>query len=112
MKIAIPLKYGKLSQQFGHSEKFALVEVDLLSRMMVKWEELHPPPHQPGLWPRWLAERGVDTVISGSIGQRAQSIFEHLGIELIVGARTSSPKKLLADYLSGVLEVSGNACGQ
>ena len=75
MKIAIPLANGKLAMHFGHCESFALIEVNDVERKIINRQELKAPPHQPGLLPPWLAERGATVIISGGMGQRAVSMF-------------------------------------
>ena len=48
MKIAIPLFDGKLSQHFGHCEKFAVIDTDDNSNSISNREDMTPPPHEPG----------------------------------------------------------------
>jgi predicted Fe-Mo cluster-binding NifX family protein len=110
MKIAIPLAEGKLTPHFGHCASFALVDVDPATRAILKREDVDAPPHQPGLLPPWLAERGVVQVIAGGMGQRALSLFTECGIKVVVGAPMETPEKLVADLLAGTLQVGNNAC--
>ena len=110
MKIAIPLAEGKLSLHFGHCESFALLDVDTERKEVLKREDLEAPPHEPGLLPRWLAERGAGMIIAGGMGQRAQDLFRQQGIEVLVGAPAETPEKLAADYLAGTLSPGQNAC--
>ena len=58
MRIVIPLADGKLTSHFGHCASFALVDVDPAEKIIVKREDIEAPPHEPGLLPPWLAERG------------------------------------------------------
>lgn len=110
MKIAIPLAGGKLSMHFGHSERFALVDVDLTKKKILKREDIEAPPHEPGLLPKWLAERGANVIIAGGMGQRAQNLFVEQGIQVIVGAPAETPEKLVGDYLNGTLQAGENVC--
>ncbi|MCK7542001.1 MAG: hypothetical protein MZV63_69485 [Marinilabiliales bacterium] len=41
----------------------------------LKKHSSHPRPHEPGLLPGWLAEKGVTDVIAGGMGQRAIGLF-------------------------------------
>ena len=86
MKIAIPLANGKLTMHFGHCERFALVDVDPAQKKILKREDIVPPPHEPGLLPPWLAERGATLIIAGGMGQHAQGLFTEQGIKVLVGA--------------------------
>ena len=53
-----------------------------------------PPPHEPGLLPAWLAEKGVTDVIAGGMGQRAIDLFNHQKINVFVGAQIKSHSEL------------------
>ena len=110
MKIAIPLANGKLTMHFGHCGSFALVDVDPTEKKIIKREDIEAPPHQPGLLPPWLAERGVNMIIAGGMGQRAQGLFAQQGIQVVVGAPADTPESLVGDYLAGTLQAGENVC--
>jgi len=110
MRIAIPLADGQLALHFGHCEQFALLDVDPATRQILKREDVVPPPHQPGLLPPWLAERGVQVVIAGGMGQRAVALFNQQGIQVHVGAPAAAPEQIVQDFLSGSLQFGDNAC--
>jgi predicted Fe-Mo cluster-binding NifX family protein len=110
MRIAIPVDNGCLSAHFGHCSEFAIVEVDPEAGAITGRETLSAPPHQPGLLPKWLAERGVNLVIAGGMGQRAKELFALNRIEVVTGAPAEPPEKLVLDYLSGSLETGPNLC--
>lgn len=110
MKIAIPLANGHLSAHFGHCESFALIDVDLEKKEITGRTDIAAPPHQPGLLPPWLAEKGATMIIAGGMGQRAQAIFQQQGISVVVGAPAASPEKIVADYLAGTLVQGANLC--
>jgi len=110
VKLAIPVADGRLSAHFGHCEHFALLDVDLTEKKILKRQDIEAPPHEPGLLPPWLAERGVTTIITGGMGQRARDMFAARGIQVVVGARTDTPEHLVSDYLAGTLQVGENVC--
>ncbi len=110
MKIAIPLAEGKLCAHFGHCQQFALLDVDEKTRKVTKKQLLTPPPHEPGVLPRWLHGLGTDTIIAGGMGQRAQQLFTENNIKVVVGASPEIPEKLVEDYLAGTLQVGANLC--
>jgi predicted Fe-Mo cluster-binding NifX family protein len=110
MRIAIPVADGKLSAHFGHCERFALLDVDPEKRAVLKKEEVPAPEHQPGLLPRWLAERGATVIIAGGIGGRAQGLFAEQGIRVVVGAPADAPEELVTAYLAGTLKTGDNVC--
>jgi predicted Fe-Mo cluster-binding NifX family protein len=110
MKVAIPLAEGKLAMHFGHCASFALVDVDEQTGKIIKTEEVAAPPHQPGLLPAWLAERGATMIIAGGMGQRAQELFAGRGIKVLVGAPAETPEKIIEDYFAGTLVTGANVC--
>lgn len=110
MKIAIPTAEKKLCMHFGHCEEFALVEVDEASKMLKKTEYLVPPPHEPGVLPKWLHEQGANVIIAGGMGQRAQGLFRQNDITVVVGAVGGNPNELALAYLNQTLETGSNVC--
>lgn len=110
MRFAIPLAEGKLAIHFGHCASFALIDVDPTAKTILKREDVDAPPHQPGLLPPWLAERGVSQILAGGMGQRAQELFTTHGIQVTVGAPVETPENLVKHFLAETLTVGGNAC--
>ncbi|MFC1597035.1 NifB/NifX family molybdenum-iron cluster-binding protein [Planctomycetota bacterium] len=108
--IAIPVADGRLCMHFGHCEQFALFQVDTVGKEILNFSQVAPPPHEPGLLPRWLDEQGVNLVIAGGMGGRAQGIFAERGIEVIVGGPAEPPEGLVRSYLDGTLQAGENAC--
>ncbi len=110
MRIAIPTANGRLAMHFGHCEQFALLDIDEAAKKVIKREDVVPPPHQPGLLPPWLAEKGATVIIAGGMGQRAHDMFKHQGIKVVVGAPAETPEVIAEAYLSGTLQTGANAC--
>ena len=110
MKIAIPLAEGKLCMHFGHCEVFALVDVDEEKKSIIKTELVTPPPHEPGVLPKWLHEKGANLIIAGGMGMRAQNLFTQNSIEVIVGAPAGEPNDVVTSYLGGTLQSGDNIC--
>ena len=108
--VAIPVAGGQLCMHFGHCEQFALLEVDTEGKNILHSRQIDPPPHEPGLLPRWLNEQGVNLVIAGGMGGRAQGIFAEQGIDVIVGAPAESADSLARSYLDGTLQSGENTC--
>lgn len=105
---AVPTENGKLCAHFGHCEKFAIVETD--DNKIVKEEFIAPPVHQPGVYPKFLADMGVKTIIAGGIGQKAQDLFAHNNIEVFIGVNSEEPSKLVEYYLNNELKDGDNLC--
>lgn len=110
MIIALPVADGTLCSHFGHCEHFAVVEVDETEKRIVKITEEVPPPHEPGVLPRWLGELGTNVVIAGGIGQHAQQLLAQSGIEVVAGAPADTPQNLVAAYMNGMLQPGENSC--
>ncbi len=108
--IAVPIANGRLAAHFGHCEQFALVEVDPALQKIVKVVKETPPPHEPGLLPAWLSEKGANLIIAGGMGQRAQQLFAQNNIGVVVGAPVASPEELVQKYLNNELESGQNLC--
>lgn len=110
MKIAIPIADGKLAMHFGHCAEFAVVEVDANTKTISGTQSLIPPPHEPGVLPRWLHEQGVHVIIAGGMGSRAQALFVENGIKVVIGAPSEPPEALVCAYLAGTLQSGANVC--
>lgn len=110
MKIAIPLANNELCMHFGHCEQFAIIDADEQAKTIAKTELVTPPPHEPGLLPRWLAGKGVTLVIAGGMGGRAQDLFAAQGIKVLTGAPVGAPEKLVAAFFAGSLVLGANTC--
>jgi predicted Fe-Mo cluster-binding NifX family protein len=110
MKIAIPVENGRLHSHFGGSRHFAIVEVDPDTKGTVRAETLPAPEHQPGAFPRWLRELGVEVVIVGGIGQRALTLFGQNGINVVAGQAGQTVENLVAACLNGGLSAQLEGC--
>jgi len=105
---AVPVAEGKLCAHFGHCDQFALVETE---KGQIKDKTMHtPPPHEPGVLPRWLHEMGAHIIIAGGMGSRAQGLFSENGIRVITGAPQDSPETLVNRYLTDSLVTGANVC--
>jgi predicted Fe-Mo cluster-binding NifX family protein len=69
-----------------------------------------PPAHEPGVLPRWLHDLGVQVIIAGGMGSRAQQLFEENGIKVITGAPMDSPESLVNQYHADMLVTEENVC--
>jgi predicted Fe-Mo cluster-binding NifX family protein len=108
MKFAIPLAEGKLTAHFGHCQEFALVEVE--DNEVKKTQTLVPPPHEPGVLPKWLHDLGTNVIIAGGMGGRALDLFAQNDIKVVVGASALAPEELVKQYLDNTLQAGGNVC--
>jgi len=110
MKIALPVAQNQVCMHFGHCEEFAIFEVDEENKKIINQESISSPPHQPGMLPGWLAEKGANVIITGGMGRRAQNLFSQCGIEVILGSPTGNPEEIVSEYLNGTLQTGDNIC--
>jgi ATP-binding protein involved in chromosome partitioning len=109
-RIALPLTEGRLADHFGRCEQFVIYQTDPERGSVGPCEMVASPPHQPGMLPGWLAEKGVDVIIARGMGRRAMREFESRGIEVVVGATEDHANTVVLSYLSGELSSDGNVC--
>jgi len=108
MKIAVPVDYGRVSAHFGRATDFVVVHVE--NQQIKKKELLEPPPHEPGVLPRWLHELGVELIIARGMGHRAMELFAEKGIKVVTGVFGGDPEQLVRQYLTNKLVTRENVC--
>jgi len=110
VKVAVPVTENRLSAHFGHCDVFSVFDVDTVKKSVLSRQDLPAPPHEPGLLPRWLHEQGVQLILAGGMGQRAQDLFSQKGIRVMVGAPPEAPEAVVAAWLEGSLRLGSNLC--
>ena len=106
--IAVPSSKGLLDEHFGHCHQFALLSIE--ENKVVSEILIDAPPHEPGLLPKFLAEKGVTDVIAGGMGNRAIQLFNQHQVNVFVGAPKQSPKEITEGFLNETLTFSANYC--
>lgn len=108
-KIAVPTdNSGMLDGHFGHCKFFTIIDVK--NEEIVSEEKIVPPPHEPGLLPRWLAEQKVTDILAGGMGNRAIQIFNQNGVNVFVGAPKMNATELVKGFTDNSIEFSANYC--
>ncbi|NPB09807.1 MAG: hypothetical protein GXO17_05575 [Thermodesulfobacteria bacterium] len=107
MKIAVPLEGDLVASHFGHASRFAIYEI--LPEGLRK-EVLSPPPHEPGVIPRWLSELGVTHVLCGQMGHRALMFCQEFGMEVISGVMPVPADEVVSEFVAGRLRVKPRFC--
>ena len=108
-KIAVPVNENNiLDAHFGHCKYFVLAETT--DKKIESKEIVQPPPHEPGVLPKWLAENGVTDVLAGGMGNRAIRLFNQHGVNVFVGAPTLEAEELISGFLNESLQFSANYC--
>jgi predicted Fe-Mo cluster-binding NifX family protein len=109
MKIAIAADGTYVSGHFGHCIGFVVYDYE--NGKVISRTFLENPGHQPGLLPKYLKEEGVNVVIAGGMGARAQQILQASGIQVIVGARGTCDD-VFNMFIEGKLESTGSICNE
>lgn len=107
MKVAVATEGNMVSQHFGHCAAYTIAEIEdgrVMTRALIE-----APPHEPGVLPAFLARKGVDCIISGGMGGRAQGLFAEKGIIVITGA-SGLIDQVLEDFLNDRLVTGSNIC--
>ena len=107
LRIAVATDNGMVTGHFGHCQEFMLF--DTQNETIQNTETIANPGHKPGFLPNFLADRGVNTIISGGMGGGAVDIFNSRDVEVIVGAQGDARAAVEA-YLKGELESTGSVC--
>lgn len=108
-KIAIPVDgNGLLDSHFGHCQFFEIFEIT--DKNIVSQSKVTPPPHEPGILPKWLINEGVTDVIAGGIGEKALKILNHFQINVYKGASTLYSNSLVENFLDETLQLTENNC--
>ncbi len=107
-KIAVPTAEGQLCMHFGHCQVFTLFDVE--GTIIKSSTEMVPPPHEPGVIPKWLHEQGATHIIAGGMGSRAQDLFRQYGITVVTGASADDPEVSVRQFIDGTLVTGANVC--
>ncbi len=107
MKIAVATENNSVAAHFGHCPQYTLVEVE--GGKVLEQKVIPNPGHEPGFLPGYLASLGVNCIIAGGMGSRAQSLFAGEKIEAFVGI-SGTVEQVIADYLSGTLKSGVSMC--
>jgi predicted Fe-Mo cluster-binding NifX family protein len=107
MKIAVSTDQGSVSAHFGRCPSYAIFEIN--NGIIQSKEEVPNPGHQPGFLPQFLAEKGVQCIIAGGMGPRAQALFAQKNIETIIGVQ-GSIEDVIHKYMNQQLESGEDLC--
>jgi len=108
MKVAISTDGDVVSAHFGRCPTFTVIEIEDEGRILSK-ESIANPGHHPGFLPQFFAERGIDCVIAGGAGHRAQALFSEKRIQLIVGI-SGTVDETIDRLVRGELEGGESLC--
>lgn len=107
MKLAVAGLGKNVAEHFGHCENFFVYDVE--DNSIVKAETVPNPGHRPGFLPNFLADMGVNVIISGGMGGGAIEIFEERGVKVVTGG-SGDAFEAAQRYLIGDLKSNGAVC--
>ncbi|MEA3313170.1 MAG: NifB/NifX family molybdenum-iron cluster-binding protein [Caldisericota bacterium] len=90
-----------LSYHFGHCPYYVIVDVD--GNVVENVRSIRNPmvnEHNPGDLPAFMKEQGINVIITGGMGSKAQQYFEGYEIKPVTGAH-GRVKDVLEEYLHG-----------
>jgi predicted Fe-Mo cluster-binding NifX family protein len=109
MKVAIATDNNQVSAHFGRCQHYTIFEVD--GKEVKGKTVVDTPGHQPGMLPPFLSQKGVNIVIAGGMGPRAQNLFRQMNIEPITGV-SGKVDEVIHAFLQDRLETGDSTCDQ
>lgn len=107
MKIAVSTDYGNVSAHFGRCASYTIYDIN--ENNILAKEEIPNPGHEPGFLPQFLSEKGVQCIIAGGMGPRAQTLFAQKNIETVIGVQ-GAVEDVIQKYLDQELEAGSDLC--
>ncbi|MCK4936201.1 MAG: NifB/NifX family molybdenum-iron cluster-binding protein [Elusimicrobiales bacterium] len=107
MKIAISTEGDMVSMHFGRCPSFTIVEIE--SGKVISKSSLNNPGHEPGAIPKFLNENGVNCIVAGGMGMRAQVFFKEFNIQTVLGA-DGKIEDVIEKLREGTLEGGESSC--
>ena len=108
MRVAISTDGEFVSAHFGRCPSFTIVDIIKDGEVAIK-EVADNPGHQPGFIPQFLHKKGVNCIIAGGMGMRAQGFFDEFSIQAIVGV-TGRVDEVIEKLKKGTLEGGESLC--
>jgi predicted Fe-Mo cluster-binding NifX family protein len=107
MKVAIAVDGDQVSPHFGRCELYQVATI--ADGRVQEQYEVHSPRHEPGRLPRLLHQHGVECVVAGGMGPRAQAMFADFGIRVVAGVG-GPVQEALARVADGTLAPGDSSC--
>jgi len=107
MKVAISTDSGYVSAHFGRCPEFTILDID--DGKILDKKAIPNPGHHPGFLPGYFEQMGVEAVIAGGGGTRAQMLFAEKNIQFILGV-TGKIDDVIDKLCKGELEGGASLC--
>ena len=107
MKAAISTDGDYVSMHFGRCPSFTVVDIE--NGKIINREIIVNPGHHPGFLPKYLHKNGVECIITGGMGMKAQDLFNQHNIEQIVGI-SGKVEDVIDQLVNGTLASGESFC--
>ena len=107
VRVAISTDGDYVSAHFGRCPEFTIVDFE--DGRAAEKEIIKNPGHEPGFIPEFLREKGVNCIIAGGMGRRAEELFNRSGIEMVVGV-SGKIDDVIGKIIDGTLEGGESLC--
>jgi len=107
MKVAVACDGTEVSPHFGRCQRYLIADLQGADITLVEW--LESPGHEPGVLPELMRQKGVELVVVGGAGPRAQQLFAAAGIEFVAGA-SGEALHVLQELAQGILVPGESSC--
>ncbi len=107
MRIAISTDGDVVSAHFGRCPSFTIIEID--NGKVIDKQTIANPGHHPGFLPEFLHKKGVECIIAGGMGHRAEGLFSQAGIQTIMGI-SGGIDEVIDKIIKGTLEGGESLC--
>ena len=107
MRIAISTDGDSVSAHFGRCPSFTIVDIE--GGKLVNKQTIANPGHHPGFLPEFLHEQGVQCIVAGGMGGRAEGLFSQAGIQVIVGI-SGRIEGVVEELTKGTLKAGQSLC--
>jgi len=108
MKVALACDGQQVAPHFGRCEGYEIAEI--VDGEVIERENVPNPGHERGQLPKMLNEMGVECIVAGGIGPRAQQFFDEFGIQTITGVSGSLNEVIEALAWGRLTPGDDNAC--
>ena len=106
-RIAISTDGDQVSPHFGRCSSYTIIEIE--NGQLLTQKVIDNPGHEPGFLPQFLSEKGVNAIVAGGMGPRAQNLFQQVGIEAILGVE-GPIETVIETLLAGTLTGGESTC--
>ena len=107
MKVAVSATGGSLNAtvdpRFGRCPYYVIVDTETMAFEAIPNTSMNAPSGAGIGAAQLVAERGVETVLTGRVGPNAMSVLSQAGIEIVTGAQ-GSVRQVIEEFSSGRLK--------